>query len=42
MTMDDDKAQEYLMDVTDTDSLSGCCGAPIIAYSFCGDCKEHC
>lgn len=37
-----DKAIEYLMDMTDNENLSECCGAPIIAYSFCKDCMEHC
>lgn len=38
----DDKQQEYLMDATDNDNLSECCGAPIIAESFCKACMEHC
>ncbi len=38
----DDKGREHIMDATDTENLSDCCGAPIIAYSFCKDCMEHC
>jgi len=38
----EDKNRELLMDATDNENLSECCGAPIITESFCRDCKEHC
>lgn len=37
-----DQAREYLMDATDNENLSECCGAPIKGNSFCSDCMEHC
>lgn len=42
MQLDDEKAQEYLMDATDEYELSNCCGAPILMETFCKDCKENC
>lgn len=39
--MPTDKEQEYLLDATDTENLSECCGAPILAYAFCSDCMEN-
>lgn len=36
-----DKNLEYVMDATDNDNLSICCGAPIVMYSYCKDCGEN-
>lgn len=36
-----DDNMETLMDHR-SDKLSDCCGAPILMYSICSDCKEHC
>ena len=39
---DYEKMRELVADVTDNNSLSNCCGAPIIMEDICSDCKEHC
>lgn len=38
----DDKDREYIMDATDTENLSECCGAPVLMETFCKACMEHC
>lgn len=38
----EDKNREYIMDATDNENLSDCCGAPIVMESFCKECLEGC
>lgn len=43
--MDEEKAREYVSDVTETELMSNCCSANMYelgeAY-ICTDCKEYC